>query len=79
MPNTQSKEKVDLLKWLGAEVHPVPAVPFTDPMNYNHQAKRCATFLHWILNCTDDCNRAAEAINGAVWANQFDNIANRFV
>lgn len=45
MPNTQSKEKIDLLKWLGAEVHAVPAVPFTDPMNYNHQAKRCAVFF----------------------------------
>lgn len=40
MPNTQSREKIDLLKWLGAEVHAVPAVAFTDPMNYNHQAKR---------------------------------------
>ena len=31
------KEKIDVLKTLGADVHPVPAVPFDDPMNYNHQ------------------------------------------
>ena len=31
------KEKIDVLKTLGADVHPVPAVPFYDPMNYNHQ------------------------------------------
>jgi cysteine synthase len=43
MPNTQSKEKIDLLKWLGAEVIPVPAVPWENPANYNHQAKRCET------------------------------------
>lgn len=40
MPNTQSQEKVDLLRSLGAEVILVPAVPFEDPMNYNHQARR---------------------------------------
>ena len=38
MPNTQSQEKIDLLRVLGAEVRPVPAVPLTDPLNYNHQA-----------------------------------------
>jgi len=42
MPNTQAKEKIDLLKALGAEVIPVPAVPFSDPNNYNHQAARYA-------------------------------------
>ena len=42
MPNTQSKEKIDLLKSLGAQVRSVPAVAFTDPMNYNHQAARFA-------------------------------------
>eukprot|EP00455_Lapot_gusevi_P010020 TRINITY_DN14506_c0_g2_i2.p1 TRINITY_DN14506_c0_g2~~TRINITY_DN14506_c0_g2_i2.p1 ORF type:complete len:257 (+),score=42.86 TRINITY_DN14506_c0_g2_i2:102-872(+) len=42
MPNTQSKEKVDTLRSLGAEVREVPAVPFTDPQNYNHQARRYA-------------------------------------
>lgn len=42
MPNTQSQGKVDLLRLLGAEVYPVPAVAFEDPENYNHQAKRHA-------------------------------------
>ncbi|TIC35266.1 pyridoxal phosphate-dependent enzyme, beta subunit [Wallemia mellicola] len=42
MPNTQSSEKIDLLRMLGAEVHPVPAVAFDNPQNYNHQAKRHA-------------------------------------
>lgn len=45
MPNTQSQEKIDLLRILGADVRPVPAVPFTDEMNYNHQAKRHAAGL----------------------------------
>src|SRR5262249_29070931 len=42
MPNTQSQEKIDLLRMLGAEVYPVPAVPFENPDNYNHQAARHA-------------------------------------
>lgn len=42
MPDTQSKEKIDLLRMLGVDLRPVPAVPFTDPNNYNHQAKRFA-------------------------------------
>jgi cysteine synthase A len=42
MPNTQSREKIDLLRSLGADVRPVPAVPLADPMNYNHQAKAYA-------------------------------------
>ncbi|ORY55741.1 tryptophan synthase beta subunit-like PLP-dependent enzyme [Leucosporidium creatinivorum] len=45
MPNTQSQEKIDLLRMLGAEVHPVPAVAFDNPENYNHQAKRHAERL----------------------------------
>ncbi|KAG9316584.1 tryptophan synthase beta subunit-like PLP-dependent enzyme [Chiua virens] len=45
MPNTQSQEKIDLLRMLGAEVHPVPAVPFEDPKNYNHQARAYAAKL----------------------------------
>jgi len=45
MPDTQSKEKIDLLRSLGAEVYPVPAVPFANPDNYNHQAKRHAEKL----------------------------------
>ncbi|UKZ51905.1 Cysteine synthase 1 [Trichoderma virens] len=60
MPNTQSQGKIDLLRLLGAEVYPVPAVAFDNPQNYNHQAKR-----------------HAEALENAVWTNQFDNTANR--
>jgi cysteine synthase A len=45
MPNTQSKEKVDLLRSLGAEVLTVPAVPYDDPKNYNHQARDYAAGL----------------------------------
>lgn len=62
MPNTQSQGKVDLLRLLGAEVYPVPAVAFENPENYNHQARRHA-------------ERLGEG--KAVWTNQFDNIANR--
>jgi len=39
MPDTQSQEKIDLLRMLGAQVHPVPAVPYDNPANYNHQAR----------------------------------------
>ncbi|RXW13228.1 hypothetical protein EST38_g12627 [Candolleomyces aberdarensis] len=42
MPNTQSQEKIDLLKMLGADVRPVPAVAFENPKNYNHQAREHA-------------------------------------
>ncbi|KDE04122.1 cysteine synthase [Microbotryum lychnidis-dioicae p1A1 Lamole] len=45
MPNTQSQEKIDLLRMLGAEVYPVPPVAFENPENYNHQAKRHAERL----------------------------------
>ena len=53
MPNTQSAEKINLLRMLGAEVYPVPAVPFADPQNYNHQAARHAEKLDnavWTLS-----------------------------
>jgi len=60
MPNTQSRGKIDLLRLLGATVHAVPAVPYDDPRNYNHQARR-----------------HAEAMDNAVWTDQFDNVANR--
>ena len=60
MPDNQSREKVDMLRTLGAEVREVPTVPYRDPMNYQKQA-----------------GRFAESLTGAVWANQFDNIANR--
>jgi cysteine synthase A len=39
MPDTQSQEKIDLLRMLGADVRPVPAVPYDDARNYNHQAR----------------------------------------
>jgi len=60
MPDNQSREKVDILRTLGAEVREVPTVPYKDPMNYQKQA-----------------GRYADSLAGAVWANQFDNIANR--
>ncbi|KAI0603478.1 cysteine synthase (O-acetylserine (thiol)-lyase-like protein) [Biscogniauxia sp. FL1348] len=66
MPNTQSQGKIDLLRLLGAEVYPVPAVAFDHPDNYNHQARRHAARL-----------RAAGDGATAVWTNQFDNTANR--
>lgn len=62
MPNTQAQGKIDLLRLLGAEVHPVPAVPFDNPQNYNHLAKAHAERL---------------GAGNAVWTNQFDNVANR--
>ncbi|RDA82428.1 hypothetical protein CP532_2401 [Ophiocordyceps camponoti-leonardi (nom. inval.)] len=60
MPDTQSRAKVDLLRLLGAEVYPVPAVPWDNEENYNHQARRHAA-----------------RVRGAVWTDQFDNVANR--
>ena len=66
MPNTQSQGKVDLLRLLGAEVYPVPAVPFENPENYNHQAARHAERV-----------LKEDPKHGAVWTNQFDNVANR--
>lgn len=60
IPETQSQEKIDLLRTLGAEVRTVPAVPYKDPNNYVKLSGRIA----------------AETDN-AIWANQFDNIANR--
>jgi cysteine synthase A len=60
IPETQSAEKIELLRCLGAEVRTVPAVPYRDPNNYVRLS-----------------GRVAEEIPGAVWANQFDNLANR--
>ena len=60
IPETQSAEKIELLRSLGAEVRTVPAVPYRDPNNYVKLS-----------------GRIAEEIPGAVWANQFDNRANR--
>jgi cysteine synthase len=65
MPETQSQEKKDFLKLVGAELRLVPAVPYKDPNNYVRYSERLAAEL------------AASEPNGAVWANQFDNTANR--
>jgi cysteine synthase A len=60
IPNTQSQEKIDALTTLGAEVRPVPAVPYKDPNNYVKLS-----------------GRIADQMENAIWANQFDNLANR--
>src|ERR1700749_1339620 len=65
IPDTQSQEKKDALRLLGAELIEVPAVPYRDPNNYVKLSGRLAEQL------------AATEKNGAVWANQFDNTANR--
>lgn len=59
MPDTQSKEKIDFLRMIGADLRLVPAKPYADPANYVRYSERLAREL------------------GAVWANQFDNVANR--
>jgi len=65
MPETQSQEKKDMLRLIGADLRLVPAVPYKDPNNYVRYSGRLAEEL------------AATEPNGAVWANQFDNVANR--
>ena len=60
IPETQSQEKITLLRTLGAEVRTVPAVPYRDPNNY-----------------VKFSGRLAQELPGAIWANQFDNTANR--
>jgi cysteine synthase A len=65
IPNTQSQEKKDTLRQCGAEVIEVPAVPYKDPNNYVKWSGRLAEELNGKLP------------NGAIWANQFDNLANR--
>ena len=60
MPDTQSREKMETLRALGAELVLVPAAPFSNPGHFVHTSRRIA-----------------EETPGAVWANQFDNIANR--
>jgi cysteine synthase A len=72
MPNTQSQGKVDLLRLLGAEVYPVPAVPFDNPENYNHQAKRHAESLEnavWTNQFDNTANRQAhiETTGPEIW------------
>ncbi len=65
IPQTQSQEKKDALRLLGAELVEVPAVPYKNPNNYVKISGRLAAQL------------AQSEPNGAIWANQFDNIANR--
>ena len=72
MPDTQSQEKIDLLRMLGAEVHPVPAVAFDNPQNYNHQAKRHADRLEnavWTNQFDNVANRRAhiETTGPEIW------------
>ncbi|KAA1071068.1 hypothetical protein PGTUg99_009360 [Puccinia graminis f. sp. tritici] len=72
MPNTQSPEKINVLKKLGAEVYPVPAVPFDDPQNYNHQAARCAESMEnavWTNQFDNLANRQAhiETTGPEIW------------
>lgn len=65
IPETQSQEKKDMLILAGAELVQVPAAPYKDPNNYIHVSQRLAE------------ERAKSEPNGAIWANQFDNVANR--
>jgi cysteine synthase A len=65
IPETQSREKMDALRLAGADLRPVPAVPYKDPNNYVKFSGRLAEEL------------AASHPQGALWANQFDNVANR--
>ncbi|MET3647097.1 cysteine synthase A [Phyllobacterium ifriqiyense] len=65
IPETQSQEKKDALRLLGAELVEVPAVPYKNPNNYVKVSGRLAEQL------------AKTEPNGAIWANQFDNVANR--
>jgi cysteine synthase len=65
IPETQSAEKKDMLRLCGAELREVPAVPYKDPNNYVHVSERLAGEL------------AAREPNGVLWANQWDNTANR--
>ena len=60
MPETQSREKMDTLRALGAELVLVPAAPYANPGHYVHTSRRIAG-----------------ETPGAIWANQFDNVANR--
>ncbi len=65
IPETQSQEKKDMLRLAGAELREVPAKPYRDPDNYVHISERLAKEL------------GETEPNGALWANQWDNLANR--
>lgn len=72
MPDTQSQGKIDLLRLLGAEVFPVPAVSYHNPENYNHQAKRHAEKLDnvvWTNQFDNTANRRAhlETTGPEIW------------
>jgi cysteine synthase A len=65
IPDTQSQEKKDTLRQIGAELREVPAVPYKNPNNYVKVSERLAKAF------------AEVTPEGAIWANQFDNVANR--
>src|SRR3982751_554427 len=65
IPETQSQEKKDALRLLGAQLIEVPALPYKNPNQYVHYSRRLAEAL------------AKTEPNGAIWANQWDNTANR--
>ncbi len=65
IPETQSEEKKDMLRLCGADLRQVPAVPYKNPDNYVHVSDRLAQEL------------SESDPKGAIWANQFDNVANR--
>ena len=65
IPETQSQEKKDAIRISGAELVQVPAAPYSNPNNFVHYSRRLAERL------------AESEPNGAIWANQFDNVANR--
>ncbi|MEO1161196.1 MAG: pyridoxal-phosphate dependent enzyme, partial [Pseudomonadota bacterium] len=65
IPDTQSQEKKDTLRMLGAELVEVPAAPYKNPNNFVRYSGRLAERLN------------EEREGGAIWANQFDNVANR--
>jgi cysteine synthase len=65
IPDTQSQEKKDILVQVGAELRQVPAVPYANPNNYVKVSGRLAEEI------------ARREPSGAIWANQFDNVANR--
>lgn len=65
IPETQSQEKKDMLRLAGARLVEVPAKPYRNPNNFVHYSERLAKLL------------AETEENGAIWANQFDNVANR--
>ncbi|MFP8877419.1 MAG: pyridoxal-phosphate dependent enzyme, partial [Myxococcota bacterium] len=65
MPDNQSQEKKDMLRLCGADLREVPAVPYKNQENFVHVSRRLA----------EELSKTEEA--GAIWANQFDNLANR--